>query len=179
MTAHFCRRGSAGSQPKRAARTDFTAVCAKNPGKRILIHTGAGVVARSDSGSCSALSRNCCVRVEFAPFAMGLRQGRLNARGWRPNFRSVGNSGSKPGVPAEAAVRIERAGQEAAMARPPSRRIVATLFKRFDAQHWRDRAGEARANAAKLDDPDARRLMFEIAITYDHLAIKAEEARSS
>ena len=110
---------------------------------------------------------------------MRLRQGRLNARGWRPIFRSVGNSGSRPGVPAEAAVRIERAGQEAAMARPPSRRIVATLFKRFDAQHWRDRAGEARANAAKLDDPDARRLMFEIAITYDHLAIKAEEARSS
>ena len=102
----------------------------------------------------------------------------MNARGWRPNFRSVGNSGSKPVIPAEAAVRIERAGQEAAMARLPSQRIVATLFKRFDAQHWRDRAGEARANAAKLDDPDARRLMFEIAITYDHLAIKAEEARS-
>ncbi len=102
----------------------------------------------------------------------------MNARGWRPNLRSAGNSGSKPVVPAEAAVRIERAGQEAAMARLPSQRIVATLFKRFDAQHWRDRAGEARANAAKLDDPDARRLMFEIAITYDHLAIKAEEVRS-
>ena len=103
----------------------------------------------------------------------------MNAPCRRPNFSSVGNSGSKPCVSAEAAVRVELAGQEAAMARPPSQRVVATLFKRFDAQHWRDRAGEARANAAKLDDPDARRLMFEIAITYDHLAIKAEEARSS
>jgi hypothetical protein len=84
----------------------------------------------------------------------------------------------KPGVPAEAGVRVERSGQEAAMARPPSQKVVATLFKRFDAQHWRDRAGEARANAAKLDDPDAKRLMFEIAVTYDHLAIKADEARS-
>ena len=71
---------------------------------------------------------------------MGRRRGRLNARGWRPKLRSAGNSGSKPVVPAEAAVRIEGAGQEAAMARLPSQRIVATLFKRFDAQHWRDRA---------------------------------------
>ena len=63
------------------------------------------------------------------------------------------------------------------MARPPSQRIVATLFKRFDAQHWRDRAGEARADAARLDDPDARRLMFEIAMTYDRLATRAQEGR--
>ena len=64
------------------------------------------------------------------------------------------------------------------MARPPVERVVAKLFKRFDAQHWRDRAGEARANAANIDDPDAKRLMFEIAITYDHLASKADEGRS-
>ena len=63
------------------------------------------------------------------------------------------------------------------MARPPSQRVVATLFKRFDAQHWRDRAGEARADAARLDDPVARRLMFEIAMTYDRLATTAEEGR--
>jgi hypothetical protein len=46
---------------------------------------------------------------------------------------------------------------------------------RFDPQHWRDRANEARANAAKMDDPDAKRLMLEIAVTYDHLAKRAED----
>jgi hypothetical protein len=48
MLAHFCRRGPAGSQPKRAAPAAFTAAGAKYPGERLLIHTGAGVIARSD-----------------------------------------------------------------------------------------------------------------------------------
>jgi len=69
----------------------------------------------------------------------------------------------------------ERAGQGTAMTMPPFERAVSRLFNRFDAQRWRDRAGEARADAARLHDPDARRLIFEIAMTYDRLATKAEE----
>jgi hypothetical protein len=45
---------------------------------------------------------------------------------------------------------------------------------RHDARHWRERAAEARANAANLDDLDARRLMLEVATTYDRLAKDAE-----
>ena len=63
------------------------------------------------------------------------------------------------------------------MTMPAFERAVSRLFNRFDAQRWRDRAGDARADAARLGDPDARRLMFEIAMTYDRLAIKAEEGR--
>jgi hypothetical protein len=63
------------------------------------------------------------------------------------------------------------------MTMPAFERAVSRLFNRFDAQRWRDRAGEARADAARLDDPDARRLMFEIAMTYDRLATTAEEGR--
>jgi hypothetical protein len=49
---------------------------------------------------------------------------------------------------------------------------------RHDARHWRERAAEARANAANLDDLDARRLMLEVATTYDRLA-KDAEARAA
>jgi hypothetical protein len=49
---------------------------------------------------------------------------------------------------------------------------------RLDPQHWRDRAAEARANAAKITDLDSRRLMLEIAATYDNLAKKAEAGGS-
>jgi hypothetical protein len=45
---------------------------------------------------------------------------------------------------------------------------------RHDARHWRERAAEARANAANLDDLDARRLMLEVATTYERLAKDAE-----
>jgi hypothetical protein len=45
---------------------------------------------------------------------------------------------------------------------------------RLDPQHWRDRADEARANAAMIMDLDSRRLMLEIATAYDNLAKKAE-----
>jgi hypothetical protein len=44
-----------------------------------------------------------------------------------------------------------------------------------DVQFWRDRAKEARAIAERMDDLDAKRLMLEIATTYNHLAKKAEE----
>jgi hypothetical protein len=44
-----------------------------------------------------------------------------------------------------------------------------------DVRFRRDRAKEPRAIAAKMDDVDAKRLMLEIAVTYDHLAKKAEE----
>lgn len=42
------------------------------------------------------------------------------------------------------------------------------------AKHWRDRAQEARDNAARIDDLESRRLMLEVAVTYDNLAKKAE-----
>ena len=52
---------------------------------------------------------------------------------------------------------------------------MAQSTYRFDPQHWGDRANEARANAAKMDDPDAKRSMLEIAVTYDHLSKRAED----
>jgi hypothetical protein len=55
---------------------------------------------------------------------------------------------------------------------------MAQLPIRLDPQHWRDRADEARANAARLTDLDSRRLMLEIAATYDQLAKKAEDGGS-
>ncbi len=45
----------------------------------------------------------------------------------------------------------------------------------FDPRHWRARADEARANAARVDDLDSRRLMLEVATTYDRLAETAEK----
>jgi len=42
-------------------------------------------------------------------------------------------------------------------------------------EHWRDRAEEARAMAAQLSDPEARRMMEDVAKTYDKLAERAEE----
>jgi hypothetical protein len=43
------------------------------------------------------------------------------------------------------------------------------------AKHWRDRAQEAPDNAARISDLEGKRLMLEIAVTYDNLAKKAEE----
>ena len=50
---------------------------------------------------------------------------------------------------------------------------------RFTAKHWRDRAEETRAVAEQLDDPEARRIMLEIAAGYERLAERAQarEAR--
>ncbi len=53
-----------------------------------------------------------------------------------------------------------------AMAKPPNR---------FAAQHWRNRANEARDNATAINDLEGKRLMLEVATTYDLLAKKAEE----
>ncbi len=42
-------------------------------------------------------------------------------------------------------------------------------------EHWRSRAEEARAIATELHDPEAKRMMLEIANGYDSLALRAEE----
>jgi hypothetical protein len=49
----------------------------------------------------------------------------------------------------------------------------------FSAQHWRARAAEARSVAEQIKDPQARRIMLEIATSYDKLvdrAAKKEQA---
>ena len=44
-----------------------------------------------------------------------------------------------------------------------------------DPEHWRDRADEARAMAAHIDDPVAQRAMLVIAEGYEIIAKRAEE----
>jgi hypothetical protein len=44
-------------------------------------------------------------------------------------------------------------------------------------EHWRGRAEEARVHAEQMTDPEARRMMLEIAASYDKLARRAEERR--
>lgn len=44
-----------------------------------------------------------------------------------------------------------------------------------DAKHWRERAEEARAVAATLNDPEAEQMMLEIAESYEMLAQLAEQ----
>ena len=41
--------------------------------------------------------------------------------------------------------------------------------------HWKDRAEEARAHAQQLTDPEAKRMMLDIATSYDGIAARAEE----
>jgi hypothetical protein len=48
-----------------------------------------------------------------------------------------------------------------------------------DPKHWRQLAQEARAAADRLDDPDAKRTMLEIAEGYEELASIAEKNISS
>ena len=48
-----------------------------------------------------------------------------------------------------------------------------------DAEHWRSRAEEARATAAEMKDPIARRTMLEVAVNYDLLAERAEQRGNS
>ena len=43
-----------------------------------------------------------------------------------------------------------------------------------DPAHWRDRAEEARRIAEEMVDPDAKRMMLNIAAGYDRLAQHAE-----
>jgi hypothetical protein len=40
-------------------------------------------------------------------------------------------------------------------------------------EHWRDRAEEARVHAEQLTDPEARRMMLDIAKSYERLAERA------
>jgi DNA-binding ferritin-like protein len=44
-----------------------------------------------------------------------------------------------------------------------------------DPKHWRKRAEEARIHAEQLTDPEARRMMLEIAEDYETLAKRAEQ----
>ena len=43
----------------------------------------------------------------------------------------------------------------------------------FSAQHWRARAAEARSVAEQMNDAHAKRVMLEIAASYDELAKRA------
>lgn len=42
-------------------------------------------------------------------------------------------------------------------------------------RHWRDRAEEARAHADDMKDPEAKRIMHDVADGYERLAVHAEE----
>jgi len=44
-----------------------------------------------------------------------------------------------------------------------------------DPAHWRQRAEEARTIAEQMSDPEAKRMMLEIAEDYEKLAKRAEE----
>ncbi len=44
-----------------------------------------------------------------------------------------------------------------------------------DPAHWRSRAANARAMADQMRNPEARRTMLEIAVSYDLLAERAEQ----
>jgi hypothetical protein len=48
-----------------------------------------------------------------------------------------------------------------------------------DAEHWWSRAEEARTIAEIMTDPEARRIMFDIAEGYDRLAERAAEQVSN
>jgi hypothetical protein len=43
----------------------------------------------------------------------------------------------------------------------------------MDEQHWRERAEEIRAIANRLNDPEAKRLMKGLAVSYERLALHA------
>jgi hypothetical protein len=48
-----------------------------------------------------------------------------------------------------------------------------------DVQHWKDRAEQARVQAEQITDPDAKRMMFGIAESYERLVLRAEQGRLS
>jgi hypothetical protein len=47
--------------------------------------------------------------------------------------------------------------------------------EQLDARYWRDRAEESRAMADGMRDPEARRVMLNIAASYDWMAELAEK----
>ena len=51
--------------------------------------------------------------------------------------------------------------------------LVAMTTIISNAQHWRDRATEARSLAAQIDDPVAKLAMLTIAESYDQIAERA------
>lgn len=52
---------------------------------------------------------------------------------------------------------------------------MAALNKSDDPNHWRNRAGEARAIAAQMIDPHTKAVIFTIAQDYEKLAVRAEQ----
>jgi hypothetical protein len=46
-----------------------------------------------------------------------------------------------------------------------------------DPAHWRQRAQESRAEAYKLNDPDAKKIMLEIAEAFERLADRTERGK--
>jgi hypothetical protein len=48
-----------------------------------------------------------------------------------------------------------------------------------DAKHWRDRAGEARATAERMTNPEAKHIMLAIATGYERLAKRDEERQAA
>jgi hypothetical protein len=57
---------------------------------------------------------------------------------------------------------------------PGSYMFGATMTIINDAQHWRERAKEARAMSDKIVDPVAKAAMLKIAESYDEIAVRAE-----
>lgn len=50
---------------------------------------------------------------------------------------------------------------------------------RLGADHWRERAEKARAQASEMGDKKARRMLLSIAENYDQLAEQAERIRKT
>jgi hypothetical protein len=44
-----------------------------------------------------------------------------------------------------------------------------------DPAHWRRRAAESRSIAERLDDPEQKKTMLEIAESYERLAVRVEQ----
>jgi hypothetical protein len=55
--------------------------------------------------------------------------------------------------------------------------LVPTLSTLHDKEHWLKRAGEARAQAEQMSDPEAKRQLVEIAEAYERLAILAAHSK--